>query len=78
MSLCCMVTESVAEYLEEEGGVDCNQKLGQKSQGYKCVLNSKSSEDSLVIDRHPFSHMFLFVFLSLYILTLNMCRQRLI
>ncbi|CAL9040377.1 unnamed protein product [Musa banksii] len=39
--------ESVAEYLEEEGGVDCNQKLGQKSQGYKCVLNSKSSEDSL-------------------------------
>ncbi|CAL9136867.1 unnamed protein product [Musa textilis] len=39
--------ESVAEYLEEEGGVDGNQKLGQKSQGYKCVLNSKSSEDSL-------------------------------
>ncbi|RWW60582.1 hypothetical protein BHE74_00032410 [Ensete ventricosum] len=45
----CKVTESVAEYLEEEeeGGVDCNQKLGQKSQGYRCVLNSKSSEDSL-------------------------------
>ncbi|URE33099.1 Aluminum-activated malate transporter [Musa troglodytarum] len=39
--------ESVAEYLEEEGGVDGNQKLGQKSQGYKCVLNSKSSEDSM-------------------------------
>ncbi|RZR95514.1 hypothetical protein BHM03_00024365 [Ensete ventricosum] len=51
----CKVTESVAEYLEEEeeGGVDCNQKLGQKSQGYRCVLNSKSSEDSLVIDHPP-------------------------
>ena len=41
-------SDSVAEYFKESETVDANKSSCQKSQGYKSVLNSKASEDSLV------------------------------
>ncbi|XP_008806969.3 aluminum-activated malate transporter 10-like [Phoenix dactylifera] len=36
----------IKEYFMEDGDVDGTNSCSQKSQGYKCVLNSKASEDS--------------------------------
>ena len=42
------ISDSVAEYFKERETADAEKSSCQKSQGYKSVLNSKASEDSLV------------------------------
>lgn len=38
----------VAEYFEDTGNVTNKEETPGKSQGYKCVLNSKAAEEALV------------------------------
>lgn len=41
-------SECVAEYFEDTGNVTNKEETPGKSQGYKCVLNSKAAEEALV------------------------------
>lgn len=47
-----IISGSVAEYFNRSGGLtDCEGEAQKVFLGYKCVLNTKATEESMVCDR---------------------------